>query len=332
MSNNKNNEKIIEQFELLKKQIQYDIDFLEKDDRKNRFRLQAIMTVINILKKYNKKITSSKQLENIKGIGDGTLNRIDEILKTGKLKEIKIPKNIEKYLSFIEDLQEIHGIGRKTAYNLFKNYNITSIDDLRKKYEEGGIELPPTLIKGLRYVDKIKDKIPREDIDHLDAILRDTTFEISPKLVGVTCGSYRRGKETSNDIDYIIFHTDLKTKKDVLKYDYLSDFVNKLKKKKIIIEDLTEHGHTKYMGICELNGIPRRIDIRYIPYESYYAALLYFTGSKDTNKKMRQIAKLNDWTLNEYGLFDEKGKMMKVNSEKDIFEYLGMEYLSPEKR
>ena len=77
---------------------------------------------------------------------------------------------------------------------------------------------------------------------------------------------------------------------------------------------------------------PRRIDIRIIPLESYYSALLYFTGSKDFNKQMRLNAITMDYTLNEYGLYDENGKMFKVKSEKDIFDLLNMEYITPDKR
>ena len=107
----------------------------------------------------------------------------------------------------------------------------------------------------------------------------------------------------------------------------------KLKQKTIIVESLTgDNVKTKYMGICKINNVLRRIDIRFIPYESYYPAILYFTGSKDTNTKMRQIALTMNYTLNEYGLFNEKNELIHVNSEQEIFEHLGMEYLSPDKR
>jgi DNA polymerase beta len=88
------------------------------------------------------------------------------------------------------------------------------------------------------------------------------------------------------------------------------------------------------MGICKLvkNYPLRRIDIRYMPYESFYSAILYFTGAKDFNRKMRYIADSMGYTLNEYGLFDENGKPFIVTSEKDIFNILGMEYLTPDKR
>jgi DNA polymerase/3'-5' exonuclease PolX len=88
------------------------------------------------------------------------------------------------------------------------------------------------------------------------------------------------------------------------------------------------------MGFCRLNNNTpiRRLDIRFIPYESYYYAQLYFTGPKDFNRKMRQVALDMGYTLNEYGLYDEKGKSFVVKSEKEIFELLNMEYLSPNLR
>ena len=87
------------------------------------------------------------------------------------------------------------------------------------------------------------------------------------------------------------------------------------------------------MGFSKLkNNHIRRIDIRYIPYESYYYALLYFTGSMELNKKMREIAKSKKLKLSEYGLFDENDKKFKAKSERDIFKKLGLEYLHPRLR
>ncbi len=334
--NNKN--LILSQFKLLQRQIEFDINFSDESKKKiiDTFRLKSITKVIKQIENLNREIKSSDDLKNIEGIGKNSLKRIDEILKTGKLSEVKITEETEKYLKFINELEEVFGIGRKKAYELFKNHNIKSIAELKRKYKNKEIELPSNIIKGLTYIDKIKENIPRKDIEVLENILMDTTLEIDSKLFGIVCGSYRRQKKTSNDIDFIIFHGDMKTKKDIEKNkdkNYLEIFISKLKEKKIIIDSLTsESVKTKYMGICNLNGILRRIDIRYIAFDSYYPAILYFTGSKDLNTKMRHIALTMDYTLNEYGLYDEKNNEIKVNSEKDIFNKLGMEYLSPEKR
>lgn len=333
----KTNENIINQFKLLLKQIQFETDFLsnEKERKHNMFRIKAVTKVIKQLEKYKENITSSTQLKNIEGIGKKSIDRVDEILKTGKLSEIKITGDTEKYLKFIEKLEEVINIGRRKAYFLFKNHNIKSIDELKKKYENGEIELPANIVKGLEYVDKIKEKIPHEDIVELEEILIDTTLEISPKLHGIVCGSYRRNKPSSNDIDFILVHSDLRTKKDIekSKKNYLELFIQKLKEKNIIVDSLTaEDVPTKYMGICKLKSILRRIDIRFMPFDSYYTAILYFTGSKDTNTKMRQLALTMNYMLNEYGLYDEKNNSIPISSEKEVFEILGMEYLTPDKR
>jgi len=322
--NSHGNDNIIKVFELLLKQIQHDTDYSSgKKHITNSFRLRAIP----------KTITSSSQLSTIDGIGKNSLKRVDEILKTGSLAEIKITESSEEYLKFIDDLQKVINIGRRRAYDLFKNHNITSISELKKRVKNNTINLPNNILKGLSYYDKIKEKIPRTDIETYSEIFNATTLEISPKLFGITCGSYRRNKSTSNDIDYIITYADYITKKDILKHNYLQDFVTALKDKKIIVDSLTgDDVHTKYMGICNINGVLRRIDIRYMPYESYYPAVLYFTGSKTTNQKMRQVAIINGYLLNEYGLYDENDKMIRVNSEYDIFKEIGMEYIEPQDR
>ena len=184
-------------------------------------------------------------------------------------------------------------------------------------------------------MEKIKENIPRHEIDELHLILTKLTTTISPYLFGTICGSYRRETQKSNDVDFIIAHTEIITKEDLInnKYNYLHKFIKLLKDSHILIDSLTgDTVTTKYMGIFKIKDELRRIDIRYVPYESFYSAILYFTGSKDFNKKMRQIAIQNNYILNEYGLFYENDKMVKVNSEKDIFDTLGMEYLEPKLR
>lgn len=329
------NKNLINEFSLFIEQIKLDIDFSSgKNQIKNMFRLKAVQKVLSVIEKFNKNITSSEQLKGIKGIGKKSLLRIDEILKTGKLSEVKINKDSLKYLKTIEELEEVFGIGRKKAYELFKKHSIVSIEELQKKVNNKEIELPDNIIKGLKYVNKIKEKIPREHITKINNVLKNTLLSIDSMLFGLICGSYRREKSTSNDVDFIIVHTKLITQSDVKKskINYLNKFITELKKNGLIIESLTSDDVlTKYMGIGKLtNGEYFRLDLRFVPYESFYPAILYFTGSKDLNKKMRQIAINLNYTLNEYGLFNNKTKKsIKIKSEKDVFDFLGLEYLEP---
>jgi DNA polymerase/3'-5' exonuclease PolX len=332
------NNKIIDQFKLLTEQIKFDIrNTSGKIQMIHMYRLKSINVVIDILEKYPKKIKKADQLIGIKNIGEKSIKRIDEILKTGKLSEIIMTNDEKKYSDIIKELENIIGVGQKKAYDLIKKHKITSISDLKKKHKSGKIILPNNIIKGLKYIDKIKKNIPRNEIYDFNFILTDLLKKINPKLIGLICGSYRREKSTSNDIDFIITHKNIITPDDIHnnKHNYLNEFINILKSKQIIIDSLTsEKVPTKYMGIVKLNSSKhlRRLDIRYVPYESFFTAVLYFTGSKNLNKKMRMVAMNMGYTLNEYGLFNEKGKMFKITSEKDVFKKLNMEYLTPDKR
>jgi DNA polymerase/3'-5' exonuclease PolX len=330
--------KIIEEFKKLQQQIIFDIDNTSGLTKlKNQYRLKSISLSLKILEKYNKDTITPDDFKNIikiKGIGKGTIRRIKEIIDTGKLSEVKITESDKQYLKMIEELEDVYGIGRITAYNLFKEYKIKSIQELIDKVHKKEILVSENIIKGLKYVNNLDIKIPRSDILDISEYLLNIMFKIDINLFGTVCGSYRRLKETSGDVDFIIIHNNYKTNKDKLQINYIDLVIKKLIEENFIIDSLTRTDvKTKYMGIFKWkNSMPRRIDIRLFPLESYYSALLYFTGSKDFNKQMRLNAISHDYTLNEYGLYDEKNKMFKVNSEKEIFDLLNMEYITPDKR
>lgn len=348
--NNITNNTIVKEFEKLLIQIKFDID--NETDKKQKIghshRLSAVSNVIKIIKDLPDQIKSSDDLKNIKGIGKHSLSRIDEILETGKLSELKSAIVNKKGNIVVEELEKIIGIGRKTAIKLVKEHNIQSIDDLKKLHKQGKVNLPEQIILGLKYVDVFKTNIPRSEIVDIDKKIHDIMFKVDPQLNGIICGSYRRLKLASNDIDLLVTHPSIQTYDDLInnKTNYLHKLIAALEKAKIIVDGLTYKDYTsKYMGFCQLtkNSAIRRLDIRYMPMVSYYPALLYFTGSGDFNKRMRGIAKEMDYKLSEYGIFKiniEKTKngenitykMEKVNSEKDIFDLLNMEYLAPEKR
>lgn len=209
---------------------------------------------------------------------------------------------------------------------------------------------------GLKYYYDIGAKIPRDEITRIQQILQTTAAELNSELIAQCCGSYRRGRARSGDVDCLLFHKGLASEDDVRKWEsenghILSAFAAKLTSLGFLVDHLS-CGDTKYMGLCRMAGADRtnrRIDIRLMPMNSYAAALLYFTGSKDLNTDMRNRALARDMTLNEYGLYkfakdpqgrlikDAKGKNMKSEqiltpTETDIFTQLGMKYLEPHER
>ena len=136
--------------------IQLDNSKSRKDFMTNTFRLKQVKNALEIIKKYPNKINKGEELKDLPGIGKGTISRINEILETGKLSEIKTSSKEKKYSVYIEDLMKLHGIGHATAYNLITKYNIKSIEDLKKAFNNGTIELNNVIITSLRFHDIYK--------------------------------------------------------------------------------------------------------------------------------------------------------------------------------
>jgi len=342
------NSLIINKFEDLVAMIQNDTyDIIDdKTLTANKFRLKNITKVLSIIKKYPKEITMDnyKEMGNIGGVGKGSLDRIKEILENGDLKELKgFVNTMKDKKKAIEELENVIGIGKVNATEYY-NKGITSVKILKEKIKNKEIEVNDKIKLGLKYHGKYMMNIPRSEMDIYNEFFKKLINKFNKKLgydnsneyVVEICGSYRREKPFSNDIDVLISK---KGKEDIL-YNHLERFVNKLRKplksngnKPLIVDSMTDKKiKTKYMGFSKLgeNHI-RRIDIRFVPYDSYYYAILYFTGSGEFNQKMRNIAKRKGYKLSEYGLFDKTNNIV-VTSERDIFKKLDMEYLPPRLR
>lgn len=335
-----NKQKILELLQKLIDHTDQQVQASSGDDKgKNQHRLTTFKKAINSIQSYPSDITSGSQAKNIKGIGPGLAKRIDEILTTGTLKELNENITIDLQTQLIKELTTVTGIGEAHAKK-FIEQGVIGVDDLIKKVAEGVIKITHHIGIGLQYYYDFQTKIPFEEIVQLTQIMRPCILELYPNVIIEVCGSHRRKKLLSGDIDVLMTCPEIKTEDDLIKtkIPYLKNIVKKLQEIGFIVDDLTSQGSTKYMGVCMKSdvGIGRRIDIRFVQYESYYPALLYFTGSMMTNKLMRTIALEKGYTLNEYGLYKyvagQKGEKVVANSEKEIFDILGIQYLDPTER
>lgn len=349
------NKKLVDEFERLIAFIkqQQDKAYAEKDVKeanKQSFRLRTLRLALSVIKKYHEKITlkNYNDLSDISGIGKGTIKRVKEILENGKLAELGDFKDTKKdKKKALEDLESVIGIGRSKAIELYEE-GIKSVNDLKKKHKKGKIELNDKILLGLKYYGVYQQNIPRDEITRIYKFIKKKVkqmnkhYKLSENYAYCfeICGSYRRERPYSNDID--ILFTKFRTTPNSPENDkQLKRFVNRLKKESkfnnnqpLLVDDMTDKNIvTKYMGFCKYKDRPvRRIDIRYVPYTYYHSALLYFTGSADLNKKMRSIAIKKGYKLSEYGLFDKNDKRLPIKSERDIFKILGLEYLDPRLR
>lgn len=312
----------------MNKQILYQLELLLqlKKQEKDTFRIKAISNGITAIKSLNFEITKKNidKLNDISGIGKGILSRITEILETNTLKELESVQKLEK----MNELETITGIGSVKANELYKQ-GITTIKELEIGYKEGKIKLTKHQAIGLKYYKDFNERIPRKEIDEFNIILKKIVNSVSKKLnINIyyeIVGSYRRMAENSGDIDVLFTYPNYNkdTEQNILK--------EIVEKNKDILIDTISLGKTKYMGVGKINNIARRIDFLLVPEDEYPYSILYFTGSGEFNVNMRSKAKELGYKLNEHGLF-KNNENIKVKTEKEIFDILGMKYIEPKNR
>jgi DNA polymerase beta len=316
-----------------------DLKKIYLQDESKKWNLKALSNAINEIKKYNGDILSGEQLKNeIKGIGEKISKRINEILLTNDLKELKdLTPNQNPNLN-IENILLITGVGPVRAKKWI-SMGIKDIDDVKKFLDEKKITSTHHIDIGIKYYYDFQKKIPRDEINKIKIFINDSIKKVDNNFVFEICGSYRRGNNESSDIDILISNpSDIlisNPNENTHKCSNLQKIIKELIKRKFIIDKLTLEGNTKFMGVCKLENytIPRRIDIRYVHYSSYYTSLLYFTGSKDFNIYLRNKALENNYSLNEYCLTNLNNNTITIlNNEKEIFDIFKIPYLTPKER
>jgi len=261
-----------------------------------------------------------KSVEDIKGkpaIGQAVLSKLQEYINTGKIRILEAEENKPERV-----LTDVYGIGPKKAKELVEQ-GITDIDTLRERQDELLNEVQK---KGLIYYEDILKRIPRSEIEEYNRGLKKMVPKGSHYEI---VGSYRRGLETSGDIDIIMTSSD----------PHLFDvFLDKLIHEKIIVEVLSR-GRNKCLVVAKSpkSDTFRRVDFLYATPAEYPFSILYFTGSKGFNAVMRGHALTMGYSLNEHGFTVIKDNpnrkpLGNLRTEKDIFDFLELEYKTPQER
>ena len=301
------------------------LDTLRKRDLANKepFKARAYQNVISQIKQLAHPIQSEADLAGITGMGEQISKKLKEIFATGQLKTAEKAKELY-HMDALDAFQKIYGVGPAKATQLVEQ-GYRTIADLRT---DPKAPLNDKQIIGLKYYEALLYRIPREEMLEHEDILKH--YIKNAELVG----SFRRRAETSGDIDVLIRVPTDTTPKEAKKQ--LAELVQRLKESKYIIEVLALGEH-KCMAICRTaeSAMPRRLDLLMIPEHQYGSALLYFTGSDRFNVSFRQHALHKGYTLNEYGLTQVNAEVRAVpalTSEKDLFHFLGLEYVEPWER
>jgi DNA polymerase (family 10) len=256
-----------------------------------------------------------KKLEDIQYVGQGIAKKIDEYLRTGSLQLLE--KLREKTPPGVPLLMKVQGIGPRIAYHLSHDLGVTSVDELKKALEDGKLdeEFGPTVRESFRVgIEKLQSFEKRMLLPEAEGAFQKLAsyFEALGIQVGMA-GSLRRGKSTVGDLDL------LSTDQNVI--EAIKGCPG--------VAQVLESGPRRTSVKLE-DGV--QVDIRLFKEEEYGAALVYFTGSKDHNIALRNLAIENGCKLNEYGLFDRAGSRLAGRTEEGVYEKLGLTFVPPELR
>ncbi len=262
-----------------------------------------------------------KCITDIPGIGKAISEKIEELVLTGKLKAFEKMK--KKYPFDMLELTRVQDVGSKTALMLFKKLKIKTLSDLERAAKKNKItDLPGMGIKTqcniLRGIQFLKSSSGRQIIHTALPLAHHLADELR-SAEGVThvdiAGSIRRRKETIGDIDLLV--TTSKPKQLIAKFKSLPQ-----------IDEVLEQGPTK-LAVRYKNGMNG--DLRILKSSEYGAGLLHFTGSKEHNVLLRELAIKKKMKLSEYGLFKRK-KLLTSRTEKNVYALLGLQFIPPEIR
>jgi DNA polymerase (family 10) len=276
-------------------------------------------------------VKEPEKLEELPGIGERMVEHLQEIVNTGDYALRK--KLLKKYPATILDLLQLQSLGPKKVAFLWSNFKAGTVADVEKIAKEGKLrDLPGFGEKSeqniLKAVEVFKKTSGRFHIDTAEAAAAEIIAHIKKAGKAVEdvtpAGSLRRGKETVGDLDLLLTlgagHTSQKHVDALAKH--ILEFTG--------IDQTLAHGENKVSFTLQ-NGL--QVDVRLLEKESFGAALLYFTGSKEHNVSLRGRANDMGLTLNEYALATLKGeKPVARRTEEEIYAKLKLDYIPPELR
>lgn len=291
----------------------------------NPFRTAAFRKAAAGLEADDRSLVEIDQFTEIPGIGKGTSAVIEEFIQEGRssvLEELKeaVPKGLIPLL-------QLPGLGGKSISRLYKELGVEDIDSLKVACESGqvatlkgfGKKTVENILAAISEVGTQPERLPIGYMLPLAEFIENKLRDITEVVNFSKAGSLRRARETIKDLDFIIATNEPEI----------------VKEKLITLEGVDEtavSGPTKVTLIFE--GTYRvSVDFRLVKPHEFTTALHHFTGSKDHNIRMRQLAKERGEKISEYGVENiETGEIKTFDNEPAFFKHFGLPFIPPEIR
>jgi len=297
------------------------------------FKPRAYQKAADVIESLQEEVVHSYQMGGLKalkemsGVGESIAEKIEELIRTGKLKyyeqlKKKAPVNLSQ-------LTAVEGLGPKKIRALYQKLGIKNLKDLERAAKAGkirdlegfGRKTEESILTGIGFVKKSSGRVSLGAALPLAREFEKRLRGLKDVQIAQFAGSVRRRKETIGDIDLLVISDNPKPA--------MSYFISMPEVGRVLA-----HGDTK-ASVTLKSGLD--VDLRILPKESYGSALNYFTGSKEHNVALRQLAIKKGWKLSEYGLFkatSDKGQGTRIagKSEEKLYKMLGLDYIEPELR
>lgn len=291
----------------------------------NPFKISAFRKAAAALESDDRSLSEISDFTKLSGIGKGTAAVITEFLETGTstvLQELQ-----QEVPSGLILLLQLPGLGGKKIAKLYQELGVENIQDLESACREEKVQKlagfgKKTEEKILAAIQEVGSRPERLPI----SIMLPIATKIEQYLAGLDgierfsrAGSLRRMRETIKDLDFIISTNSSELVKEQLL---------QLPKKK----DIIAAGDTKVSLVLEYQ-YDISVDFRLVTPEQFATTLHHFTGSKDHNVRMRQLAKERGEKISEYGVENvETGEIKTFSTEEEFYEYFGLPFIPPEIR
>ncbi len=291
----------------------------------NSFKVSAYRKAAQALETDDRSLADIEDPTELKGIGKGTGEVITELMETGKSSELEQLK--KEVPAGLVPLLQVQGLGGKKLAKLYQELGVTDAAALKKAAEEGKIQKlsgfgkksEEKILSALEEMGTRPERLPI-------AFMLSAAEKVEAFLDGMDgidkwsrAGSLRRMRETVKDMDFIIATEQPGNVRDqLLKMDG--------------IEEVIASGDTK-VSLVMAFGYDVAVDFRLVRPDEFATALHHFTGSKDHNVRMRQLAKEKGEKISEYGVeIQETGELLTFKSEEDFFRHFGLPFIPPEIR
>ena len=297
----------------------------------DRFRINSyrkVARVIGDIPTDVEYLLAGGQLAKIPGIGKSSLAKIEEFINTGTISAHQ--ELLRKIPPELLELLNIPGVGPKGVKAVYEQLKVTSIAELKAVIEDGSLAGLPgfgdkkaaAITRGIAFLEKSTGRIRLDQALEASHIVLRFLRDVAGTLKSQTAGSLRRCAETIGDVDILVA-----TKKGKGSGKEGGQIIQEFTSAGFVQEVLAA-GPTKGSAIIQAPSAAVHVDVRVVPQESFGAAAQYFTGSKEHNVRLREIAVKKKLKLNEYGLFEGE-KIIAGPVEEEIYQKLGIDYVHP---